>query len=275
MVVEYDYDRTTLVNALAAATTQQPILDAISRPAEKTKTWEEYRAIFMTEQRINAGANFWRENEASLMRISNATGVPCEMLVGIIGVETYFGRITGKYRVIDALSTLAFDYPPRSAFFRKELAQYLLLVREEGIDATVPTGSYAGAMGRPQFMPSSYRAYAVDSSEDGKRDIWENWDDVIGSVANYFVAHGWVANGQVVAAANLSKPWTQTPPKSILTPEETVASLSDKGVLFATELPADAKAQLLRLDGAEGHFFMYVWSGSNFSVCIYGLKTLK
>jgi membrane-bound lytic murein transglycosylase B len=174
------------------------------------------------------------------------------MLVGIIGVETFFGRITGKYRVIDALSTLAFDYPPRSAFFRKELAQYLLLVREEGIDATVPTGSYAGAMGRPQFMPSSYRAYAVDSSEDGKRDIWENWDDVIGSVANYFVAHGWVANGQVVASANLSKPWTQKPPKSILTPEETVASLSDKGVLFATELPADAKAQLLQLDGANG-----------------------
>lgn len=252
MVVEYDYDRTTLVNALTAATVQQPILDAISRPAESTKTWEQYRAIFMTEQRITAGADFWRENEASLERISKQTGVPSEMLVGIIGVETYFGRITGKYRVIDALSTLAFDYPPRSAFFRKELTQYLLLVREEGIDATGPTGSYAGAMGRPQFMPSSYRAYAVDASSDGKRDIWENWDDVIGSVANYFVAHGWKANDQVVASATLSKPWTQPAPKSILTPEETVASLSDKGVLFATDLPSDSKAQLLKLDGAEG-----------------------
>lgn len=252
MVSEHDYDRAALLDALGAAETQQAILDAISRPAEKTKTWEEYRNIFMTDQRIRAGADFWRENEESLKRISSETGVPSEMLVGIIGVETYFGRITGKYRVIDALSTLAFDYPPRSAFFRKELAQYLLLVREEGIDATVPTGSYAGAMGRPQFMPSSYRAYAVDSSSDGKRDIWENWDDVIGSVANYFVAHGWAPDKQVVAAASLSKPWTQNPPKSILTPEETVASLSDKGVLFATDLPPDAKAQLLKLDGAAG-----------------------
>jgi membrane-bound lytic murein transglycosylase B len=252
MVTDYDYDRAALLTALGAAETQQAILDAISRPAERTKTWEEYRAIFITDQRISAGADFWREIEDSLMRISSESGGPSEMLVGIIGVETYFGRITGKYRVIDALSTLAFDYPPRSSFFRKELAQYLLLVREEGIDATIPTGPYAGAMGRPQFMPSSYRAYAVDSSSDGKRDIWENWDDVIGSVANYFVAHGWAPDKQVVATASLSKPWTQSPPKSILTPEETVASLSDKGVLFATDLPADSKAQLLKLDGAGG-----------------------
>jgi membrane-bound lytic murein transglycosylase B len=238
--------------ALAAAESQQSILDAISRPAEKTLTWQEYRAIFMTEKRISAGVEFWRENEASLRRISTETGVSCEMLVGIIGVETYFGRITGKYRVIDALATLAFDYPPRSEFFSKELAQYMLLVREEGMDATGPTGSYAGAMGRPQFMPSSYRAYAVDSSSDGKRDIWDNWDDVIGSVANYFVVHGWTADNQVVAAATLGKPWKDKPPKSILTPEDTVQTLSGKGVMFATTLPPESRAQLIKLDGTNG-----------------------
>ena len=121
------------------------------------------------------------------------------ILVGIIGVETYFGRITGNYRVLDALSTLAFDYPPRSKFFTGELEHFLLLVREEGMEASDATGSYAGAMGRPQFMPSSYRAYAVDSTDDGKRDIWENWSDVMGSVANYFVRHGWNDGEEVVA----------------------------------------------------------------------------
>jgi membrane-bound lytic murein transglycosylase B len=150
------------------------------------------------------------------------------------------------------LATLAFDYPPRSAFFSSELKQYLLLIREEGIGAADATGSYAGAMGRPQFMPSSYRAYAVDSSTDGKRDIWENWDDVIGSIANYFVAHGWEANGQVVAEARLAKPWKEKPPRQILTPEETVESLSTKGVVFVTELPGTAKTQLINLDGDTG-----------------------
>lgn len=252
MVAEHDYDRATLVAALSDATSQQKILDAISRPAEKTKTWQEYRAIFLTDQRISAGAEFWRENEAALNRISAETGVPSEILVGIIGVETYFGRITGNYRVIDALTTLAFDYPPRSAFFRKELEHFLLLVRDEGMDVTTATGSYAGAMGRPQFMPSSYRAYAVDSSTDGKRDIWTNWDDVIGSVANYFVAHGWKSNDQVVAEAALSKPWMGKPPKNILAPEDTVKSLSNKGVMFVTELPGSQKSQLIRLDGVDG-----------------------
>lgn len=252
MVEQHGYDRATLVAALGDAVSQQKILDAISRPAEKTKTWQEYRAIFLTDQRISAGVDFWREHEAVLNRISAETGVSREILVGIIGVETYFGRITGSYRVIDALTTLAFDYPPRSAFFRKELEHFLLLVRDEGMDVAEATGSYAGAMGRPQFMPSSYRAYAVDSSTDGRRDIWGDWDDVIGSVANYFVAHGWKSNDQVVAAATLSKPWKGKAPRNILAPEETVKSLSSKGVMFVTELPDNQKTQLIRLDGVDG-----------------------
>lgn len=251
MVEEHSYDRATLLKALAAATSQQSILDAISKPAEKTLTWQAYRKIFLTDKRITAGAAFWQEHRDKLQRISEDTGVSCEILVGIIGVETYFGRITGNYRVIDALATLAFDYPPRSKFFTRELEQFMLLVREEGMNASDATGSYAGAMGAPQFMPSSYRAYAVDSSDDGKRDIWNNWADVIGSVANYFVAHGWQANNEVVTQATLGSGWTGTLPGNKLKATETVRSLSDQGIMFSTSMPADHKSQLLTLEGKD------------------------
>jgi len=252
MVIDHDYDREQLRDILAEAETKESILEAIARPAERTKTWGEYRVIFITPERINAGANFWRENCDTLDRISRETGVPVEILVGIIGVETYFGRITGGHRVLDALATLAFNYPPRSKFFRRELEQFLLLIREEEMGATDAFGSYAGAMGRPQFMPSSYRAYAVDSTGDGKRDIWNNWADVAGSVANYFVAHGWKSGEEVTAQASLSSRWHGDPPKNVLQPQATVLSLSDQGVVFATELPVDSKSQLITLEGSEG-----------------------
>jgi membrane-bound lytic murein transglycosylase B len=258
MVERHDYDRKVLKKVLREAKSQESILEAISKPAEKTKSWHEYRAIFLTDERINAGAEFWREHEQELSRISHETGVPCEILVGIIGVETYFGRITGKYRVLDALTTLAFDYPPRAKFFKRELEEFLLLVREEKIEASVATGSYAGAMGAPQFMPSSFRAYAVDSSEDGKRDIWSNWTDVIGSVANYFVAHGWQQSKEIVTRATLASGWQGRTPDNSLNPVETVSSLSHQGVLFATDLPNDDKSQLLMLEGDDGEEY---WVG--------------
>lgn len=252
MVSRHEFDRGALEDTLRSAESQESILEAISRPAEKTKAWHEYRDIFITEKRIRAGAEFWREHHEALQRISEDTGVSREILVGIIGVETYFGRITGSYRVLDALATLAFDYPPRSRFFLGELEHFLLLVREEGIEATAATGSYAGAMGRPQFMPSSFRAYAVDSSDDGRRDIWENWQDVIGSVANYFVEHGWKRDQQVVVQASLSDTFSGDTSKNSLTPKETVNSLSRQGVLFSTDLPGDYKSQLLTLEGPDG-----------------------
>ena len=252
MVKEHKYSRRVLKSVLREARTQQTILEAISRPAEKTKSWDEYRAIFLTEKRITAGAEFWHEHQAELKRISDETGVPREILVGIIGVETYFGRITGSYRVLDALTTLAFDYPPRSKFFKRELEEFLLLVREERIEASGATGSYAGAMGAPQFMPSSFRAYAVDSSSDGKRDIWTDWSDVIGSVANYFVAHGWQQSKDVVTRATLANFWQGQAPDNSLKPAETVSSLSRQGVMFATDLPNDHKSQLLLLSGPNG-----------------------
>jgi membrane-bound lytic murein transglycosylase B len=252
MVEKHDYDRDDLTAVLKSAESQEAILTAMSRPAEKTLTWHEYRNIFLTPERIKAGAAFWREHKDDLHRISEATGVSCEVLVGIIGVETYFGRITGKYRVLDALATLAFDYPPRSQFFTRELEEFLLLVREEGMEASAATGSYAGAMGAPQFMPSSFRAYAVDSNDDGKRDIWSDWQDVIGSVANYFVAHGWEPRKSVVAQASLGAAWKGELPANTLTPTETVDSLSQQGVMFAASLPGDYKSQLLTLAGADG-----------------------
>ena len=252
MVSGHSYDRDTLEGVLAQAKTQESILAAIARPAERSKEWHEYRRIFLTEARVKAGAAFWREHDEDLQRISEETGVDVEILVGIIGVETYFGRITGNYRVLDALATLAFEYPPRAKFFRSELEQFLLLVREEGMDAIDATGSYAGAMGRPQFMPSSYRAYAVDSSSDGKRDIWSNWADVMGSIANYFVRHGWRTDDQVVVQASLGNQWRGDPPENKLKPEETITSLSHQGVLFATDLPGENRSQLLTLKGDDG-----------------------
>lgn len=252
MVEEHTYDRDKLESVLGAAESKESILTAISNPAERTLEWEGYRNIFLKNERIQLGARFWREHESELTRISEKTGVSIEILVGIIGVETYYGKITGSYRVLDALATLGFDYPPRSKFFLGELEQFLLLVREEGMEATNATGSYAGAMGRAQFMPSSYRAYAVDSTDDGKRDIWNNWSDVIGSIANYFVRHKWNRDGPVVAAAILGDQWSGDVPENTLNPKETIASLSQQGVLFSTALGNDQKSQLVTLKGADG-----------------------
>jgi len=254
MVAQHDFGREALRNVLGQAQIKASIIRKISTPAERTLTWGEYRKIFITRERISAGATFWRENREMLERISEESGVSVEMIVGIIGVETYYGRITGKDRVIDALATLAFDYPPRSKFFRKELTEFLVLAREEEIDATEPMGSYAGAMGRPQFMPSSFRAYAVDATGDGKRDIWNNWADVAGSVANYFVAHGWRSDEQVTSQATLGGSWDGAvpEPRNTLKASDTVGTLSQRGVLFATDLNADSKAQLLTYEGADG-----------------------
>ena len=252
MVSQHNYDRESLRDILGEAEKQQSVLDAISRPAERTLSWGEYRKIFITKERINAGAAFWRENRAELDDIAKRTGVPVEMLVGIIGVETYYGRITGGYRVLDALATLAFYYPPRSKFFRSELEQFLLLIREEDMNPADAFGSYAGAMGRPQFMPSSFRAYAVDSTGDGKRDIWNNWKDVAGSIANYFNAHGWRTGEEVTTQATIGSRWSGPFPENILKAEDTVGSLSEMGVMFTTTKGSEAAAQLLTLEGADG-----------------------
>jgi len=198
---EYPLDAAEIMALLHDARFKQSIVDAISRPAE-AKPWFQYRPIFMTDKRIQSGVEFWRENEALVSQAAERYGVDPQIIVAIIGVETFYGRITGSYRVLDALTTLSFYYPDigndRSDFFSRELMQFLMLGNEEGLPLREVTGSYAGAMGIGQFMPSSYREYSVDMDGDGRRDLWSSRADVIGSVANYLRRHGWQA-GQPIA----------------------------------------------------------------------------
>jgi membrane-bound lytic murein transglycosylase B len=196
------------------------------------------------------GTDFWTEHGEALRRIPDPN--LAASVVGILGVETSFGRITGRFRVIDALATLAFDYPPRSDFFRSELQQFLLLSREEAVDPRTALGSYAGAMGAPQFISSSYRNYAIDGDGNGKRDLWNSWDDVIGSVANYLVVYGWREGEPVVVTASLASDDLSRFNIAKLELNETVQSLRDKGVRFETSLPAQAPALLIVAQGKDG-----------------------
>jgi peptidoglycan lytic transglycosylase B len=198
MVVKHSFDKAELVQTFDEVDVKNSILKAISRPAEKSKPWYDYRKIFITDARIAGGVQFWQQHASSLSRAEQQYGVPAEIIIAILGVETRYGGNVGGYRVLDALSTLAFRYPPRSPFFRSELEHFLLLTREEQMSRLDPVGSYAGAMGLGQFMPSSYREYAVDFDGDGKRDIWTNPVDAIGSIANYLKRHGWIADESIV-----------------------------------------------------------------------------
>jgi membrane-bound lytic murein transglycosylase B len=185
------------------------------------------------------------EHRKRLEKARRQTGVAPEYVVAIIGVETFYGRITGRYRVLDALTTLAFDYPPRQEFFRSELAQFIQLTREEAVDPLTAMGSYAGAMGAGQFMPSSYRRYAVDGSDDQQRNLFADWDDIIASVANYFKQHGWVAGGPVLSEAVVKPDAAITAETSNLQLNETVAGLKAKGVEFDTAKQSDNTPVLL------------------------------
>lgn len=206
MVAEHGFDQAELEQVFAEVEVKDSILRAISRPAEKSKPWHEYRDIFLTGSRIAGGVKFWEQHKEALAQAEKTYGVPTEIIIAILGVETRYGGNVGGYRVIDALSTLAFRYPPRSPFFTSELEHFLILTREEQMSQLDPVGSYAGAMGLGQFMPSSYRAYAVDFDKDGQRDIWTNPTDAIGSIANYLAVHGWQPGESIVHRTELDKP---------------------------------------------------------------------
>ena len=186
---------------LKKAQPQPRIIEIMTRPLEKVSPWWEYRDHFLTEERINDGVQFWSEHQDTLERVASDYHVPPEYLVAILGVETRYGRNTGGYRALDALATLAFDYPPRQKFFRSELKEFLILVKENRFDALAIKGSYAGALGVPQFMPSTYRRYAVGSHSDGRRDLWGDWDEILASVANYLRQYGWTPGAPVLAEA--------------------------------------------------------------------------
>lgn len=204
MEQKHNFDADELTHIFAEVKVKDSILKAISRPAEKSKAWHDYRNIFINEKRIAGGVEFWHKHAKSLQKAEEKYGIKAEIIIAILGVETRYGGNVGSYRVIDALSTLAFRYQPRSKFFRSELEHFLLLTREENMSILDPVGSYAGAMGLGQFMPSSYREYAIDFDDDIKRDIWGNPDDAIGSIANYLKRHGWIRGQSIAHKTSLS-----------------------------------------------------------------------
>jgi len=202
---ERGLDKNRLAALFVKVSKQQSIIDAISKPAERTLTWKEYRPIFITDKRIDQGKAFLDEHRVVLEHATDVYGVPANVIAAIIGVETFYGRITGSYTVLESLSTLAFDYPPRSSFFKKELGEFLELSFAENWPTDTIKGSYAGAMGVPQFISSSYRHYAVDFDGDGQRDLFNSIADVVGSVANYLAKHGWVRDGAIADTWNASQ----------------------------------------------------------------------
>lgn len=246
------FDKRRLRKLLRAAEVQPAIIEAMDRPAEKAKAWYDYRPIFVNDKRIDEGVDFWLAHRAQLDEASRQTGVSAEYLVAIVGVETSFGRKTGRYRVLDALSTLAFDYPARAKFFQSELEQFFLLTREAAIDPLTAMGSYAGAMGAPQFMPSNYRRYAVDADHDGRIDLWTNWTDVFASIGNYFKEHGWIAGGPVLSEAALETDAAPAADGRKLLLTETVGTLRAQGIRFDTPLGVNAPAMLIAVDQADG-----------------------
>ena len=252
MVAEYGYDAEELNNVLGRVELSEKVIAAITRPAEAFP-WHRYRSIFMKPGRIRGGADFWRRNQEQLERAAEKYGVPVEILVAIIGVETKYGRITGGFKVINSLSTLAFDYPKRSRFFTSELKHYLLLAREQSLDPHALSGSYAGAMGIPQFMPSSYRAYAVDFDEDGLIDIWDNPSDAIGSVGNYLKEHGWREDAAITSPATVPDSDISALLTNGLEPRLTMAAIIEAGVTAGTEPDASEKVKLLQLENRDGY----------------------
>jgi len=268
MVNEHGFDRAYLVSAFASAEKLDNVLESIAKPAEKELTWKQYRPIFVTDKRSDKGKVFIRENMETLKRAEKEYGVPLEIIAAIIGVETYYGRRTGGYTVFDSLTTLSFDYPPRSAFFKNELKQFLLLSKEEDIDIKDMTGSYAGAMGMPQFISSSYRSYAVDFDGDGKRDLWNSLPDVIGSVANYFSQHGWEPGADVAYPVTV-KDASVARDKNTLKPYATIDQFKNQGVVINQSnakqaLDGKQEATLLKFEGNNGDEY---WIGlDNFYV---------
>ncbi|WP_217995232.1 lytic murein transglycosylase B, partial [Methylogaea oryzae] len=257
MADKHHFSRRQLRRLFQQVAIQPSILERIAKPAE-AKPWHAYRKIFLTEARIQNGLSFWREHANVLAMVQDRYGVPPEIVVGILGVETGYGQNTGGFRVIDALSTLAFDYPKRADFFRKELEEFLLLCREEAANPQDPKGSYAGAMGLPQFMPSSFRHFATDFDGDSRRDIWRNPNDAIASVANYFTEHGWRRDETSAVPVTVEGDGARQLLDNDLKPHQNLAQLQAAGVKIPAGLAPDTNVKLLALEQPDGYDY---WLG--------------
>lgn len=264
MASDTSYSEQELVDLFAQVTKQEHLFEQLDRPAEKELEWYQYRGIFIKDKRIDLGVKFWRKHHELFTEVSEKTGVPPEIIVAIIGVESFYGIYKGKDPVFDSLVTLAFDYPRRAKFFMRELEEFLLLSKEQGFDARSLRGSYAGAMGMPQFIASSYRNYAIDFDQDGQTNLFDSIPDIAGSVANYFVRHGWQRDGRVarplVASENNSvdslKPGVKTDYKW--------AQLKQKGLSSQFNISEETPVALVKLQQKERPEY---WAGfQNFYV---------
>ena len=248
-------DRTRTL--LADARVLDSVLKAISRPAER-KPWHEYRKIFITKKRIARGAKFWRAHARALERAVERFGVPPEIIVAIVGVESFYGVHRGRIRVLDALATLGFRYPRRSKFFLSELEAFVLLVDEAGLEARNVKGSYAGAMGIAQFISSSYRRYAIDFDGNGTRDLMDSPEDAIGSIANYLSMHGWRPGAAIAVPAEVEGDAYRTVVEQGMKPHASLATIRAKGVSFATYAAEEEQGALLEFETTYGHEY---WVG--------------
>jgi len=249
MVKNHGFNRKELTRVLAQAQYQPAIVRAMDQPPESAAaSWQAYRATFVKPERIDAGAQFWTRNADALKRAAGEYGVPENIIVGIIGVETVFGRNIGTYRVIDALATLAFDYPKRSAYFRGELEHYLVFARDQKINPLRVKGSYAGAIGIPQFMPGSYRRFAVDFDGDGQINLATSPADAIGSIGNFLKSHGWVQGQPVAFGAEVTGDGWRKLAGSGIVPATRVSDLQSYGVKVAADLPGDTLCALIELE---------------------------
>ena len=264
MADETDYTERELVELFSSVTRQEHLFAQLDRPAEKELDWYQYRPIFIKDRRIELGVEFWREHRELLTRVSEQSGVPPEIIVAIIGVETFYGIYKGKDPVFDSLVTLAFDYPRRAPFFTVELREFLLLVKEQGCDARALRGSYAGAMGMPQFISSSYRAYAVDFDGDGQTDLFDSVADIAGSVANYFVRHGWQRGGRVARPLDIGDARSISTLQPGVKPEYKWGDLKRSGLSSQFEIGDETPVALVELKQRDGSEY---WAGfQNFYV---------
>jgi membrane-bound lytic murein transglycosylase B len=254
MVQKHGFDEAELRKVFAQLKLHDGVVKSINAPAT-AKPWHEFRPIFVTPTRISGGVEFWRQNEELLKRARETYGVPEEVIVSIIGVETIYGRRMGSFLVLDSLYTLAFEMPQRATFFRGEFEQFLLMARDNGLDPAAIKGSFAGAMGMPQFIPTSYRNYAVDFDGDGKVNLWEGTADTIGSVGNYLKQFGWSPGQETVVPARISGPEFKEVLEAGVKPNQTLQQMQAKGVEATEPLAADTQAGLFTLDVAQGQEF--------------------
>jgi membrane-bound lytic murein transglycosylase B len=259
MVERHGFRQAELEGILRMAQFQPAIIKAISRPAT-SKPWYEFRPLLVSPQRVADGVTFWNNHAPTLERARREFGIPEEIVAAVIGVETNYGVQSGKHRILDALATLAFDYPKRAGFFRAELEQYLLLSREQGVDALSIKGSYAGAIGIPQFMPSSYRRYAIDFDADGKIDLSGSPADAIGSVANYLKSYGWEADQTPVVPALVNGVDYRDAVFAGIKPSYTLSELRERGVIPRETSPDNLPATLIELENNGGNEY---WLGFN------------